>query len=186
MKALLKLIIYHTKSGNYYKGIKFGRKATSLNELIKFKAEESEYILHKEDSRKLMLRYHANMQYIKSFIDEANTELNKFMLHYFMTNNKIKYFHTHLGFHCDGYTVLKHGKNETLSSKIRDWRDKRCRNCNYLAMKSKKKPKTNKKKKFKRKKCKRCRSVFYCNKYCQKRHWGKHKLVCVPFNANNE
>ena len=31
-------------------------------------------------------------------------------------------------------------------------------------------------------KCSRCRLVQYCNRECQKKHWGTHKSVCSPQN----
>ena len=28
--------------------------------------------------------------------------------------------------------------------------------------------------------CGRCRSVYYCSKRCQERHWERHESVCIP------
>jgi len=173
MMLSIKLMENHLALNNFYRTIKFSRKATTLNQLIKFKAEESGYIFHKQDSRKLMLQYDKNWRQITSIIDQANIKLKKkLMLQYLITENKVIYSHKYWEFQCSGYHVLKRGKGQTLASRIRQYREKRCGNCKLLIVKRKKK----KKKFVKRYKCKECKKVYYCNKYCQKRHWIEHRL----------
>ena len=30
-----------------------------------------------------------------------------------------------------------------------------------------------------RRRCKNCRSIYYCNKTCQKTHWKEHRIECT-------
>ena len=34
-------------------------------------------------------------------------------------------------------------------------------------------------------KCSRCRTARYCNKECQKKHWGVHKNLCIDSNSED-
>ena len=177
LEALVKLMVNYLALKYYYKTIKYLRKALNLNNLLKYKGDEYDYIFHKSDSKKLIIKYENNQLNILEIFNAISIVLKQLNLVYIINTNKLIYQHQFYSFHCKGYYILKHKKGQTLKGRIREKRVKRCGNCKFLMIKGRKSA-TRKNKKFKRYKCSKCQQVYYCNKSCQKRHWNHHKLIC--------
>lgn len=111
-----------------------------------------------------------NYTFNSSKINKVTIDINKqlkqqYNLHFNFQTRQLIYFHPKFKFYCNSYNLLKLNDHNTIKSKLRSLRYKRCATCFVLNQK-------------KKNKCSKCRKIYYCSKQCQKQDWIYHQHEC--------